>query len=235
MARRPAPSTPAQLPLDLKLEPRYGAEDFLVGPSNEGAFEFIMLWPEWPERLALISGPEGSGKSHLAHIWAARAGATILPALRLKDKAPARFAEAPALVLEDCDGPQLEEAQLFHLINLVRERGISLLMTARRAPEAWGVATADLLSRLRLAPQVTIATPDDALLRALLVKLFLDRQITVDLTVIEYLLPRIERSFAGVAGIVAALDAEALALGRRITRPVAAAVLERLSDQPAAE
>ncbi len=229
MSRKKGTQPPAQLPLDLELAPRYGEEDFLVGPSNERAYEFVGLWPDWPDRLVLVTGPEGSGKTHLAHIWAARTGAAIVPAARLGDKTPAALVEAPALVVEDCDRARWDEAHLFHLINLVRGHGTSLLLTARAAPDQWGLSTPDLISRLRLAPDTGIDAPDDALLRALMVKLFVDRQLIVDLSVVEFLLPRIERSFAGVARIVGALDREALALGRRVTRPVAAAVLERMT------
>lgn len=226
MARRRPP--PAQLPLDLALDPAFGREDFLVGPSNEEAVELIDLWPEWPERLVVLAGPEGSGKTHLAHVWARQSSAQILPAQRMADRTPADLAAPSALVLEDCDSGPLDEARLFHLINLVRERRHSLLLTARRAPDLWGLTTPDLLSRLRLAPLGTIAVPDDSLLRALMVKHFLDRQLVVDTSVVEYLLPRIERSFAGVQRIVAALDREALARGRRITRAVAAEVVAQL-------
>ena len=225
--RRSKPGLSTQLPLDLALEPNYGREDFLVGPSNEQAFELIDLWPAWPERLVILCGPEGSGKSHLAHVWANQAGAALLPAARLADRAPDALLDAGALALENCDSAPADEARLFHLINAIRERGGSLLLTARTRPDLWGVKTPDLLSRLRLAPVVEIAPPDDALLRALLVKQFLDRQLVIDTSVVEYLLPRIERSFAGVARIVAVLDREALALGRRITRPIAAQILER--------
>ena len=224
---------PAQLPLDLPVEPRFGREDFLVGPSNETAYDLIELWPAWPDRFLLLVGPEGSGKSHLAAIWAAATGARTLAARSLPQADPVALAQAGHIVLEDLDRGALDETQLFHLMNLVREREAFLVMTARSKPEFWGIATPDLMSRLRLAPLAEISAPDDALLRALIVKLFLDRQIIVDTSIIEFLLARIERSFAGVARIVAALDTEALALGRRITRAVAARVLDRfdrLSD-----
>lgn len=228
MSRRPSPpAPPAQLPLDLPVVSSIGEEDFLVGPSNEAAYEFISLWPEWPDRLALVIGPEASGKSHLAHIWASRAGASILSAQTLGTVSPTWLASAPSLVLDDCDSGPLDEARLFHLINLVRGHQSSLLLTARQRPDLWGVTTPDLLSRLRLAPVVEISPPDDALLRALLVKQFVDRQLIVDVSLVEFLLPRIERSFAGVGRIVAALDREALALGRRVTRAIATRVLDR--------
>ncbi|HRK24504.1 MAG TPA: DnaA/Hda family protein [Beijerinckiaceae bacterium] len=223
------PRPPAQLPLDLALAPQFGEEDFLVGPSNEAAHDFMTLWPDWPARIALLTGPAGSGKTHLAHIWSARSGARLLAASRIGDVSPAMLTDAPALAIDGCDTGTFDEARLFHIINLVHERGRTLLLTARRQPDLWGIATADLLSRLRLAPATAIAGPDDGLLRAVMVKQFLDRQLTVDVSVVEFVVARIERSFAAVRSVVDALDREALALGRRITRPVAAAVLERIA------
>lgn len=229
MSRRTAPS-PAQLPLELPLEPRFGREDFLVGPSNERAYALVDLWPDWPDRFLILTGPQGAGKSHLAAIWAAQSGARVLAARSLSTADPPALAAAGAVVLEDADCTALAEPALFHLINLIRERQGHLLVTARTAPDFWRIATPDLLSRLRLATRLEIEPPDDALLRALIVKQFLDRQIVIDTGVVEYLLTRMERSFVGAQRIVEALDREALALGRRITKPVAAAVLERFAS-----
>ncbi|HRJ69772.1 MAG TPA: hypothetical protein PK812_09195, partial [Beijerinckiaceae bacterium] len=206
MVRRPAPGAPAQLPLDLPLEPRFGREDFLVGPSNEQAYTLVDLWPGWPERILILSGPQGSGKSHLAAIWAVQAKARVLSARSLATADPSALAEAGAIVVEDADASPVAETPFFHLINLVRERQAYLLVTARSAPDLWGIRTPDLISRLRLAPRLTIEPPDDALLRALIVKQFLDRQIVIDTGVVEYLLTRMERSFAGAQRVVEALD-----------------------------
>ena len=228
--RRPAASPPAQLPLDLGVEPRFGREDFLVGPSNEGAYGLIDLWPDWPARVLLVIGPKGSGKSHLSAIWAEMSGARTLAGRTLGNSDPNALVNAGAMVIEDLDQGPLHEPTLFHLINLISEKQAYLLITARTMPDIWNLKTPDLLSRLRLAPALIIEAPDDALLRALIVKQFLDRQIVVDTSVVEYLLTRIERSFSGVAAVVEALDREALALGRRITRNIAAKVIERLVD-----
>jgi chromosomal replication initiation ATPase DnaA len=227
MIRRPD-STPAQLPLDLRLEPQYDAANFLVSPSNEVAYEAVSQWPDWPDRLLLLVGPEGCGKTHLAHVWAGLSGAALVPGARLGDHAPDQLAALPALVIEDIDAAPFDEARLFHLVNMARENGMGLLFTAHRRPDLWHLRTPDLLSRLRLAPVAEISAPDDALLRALLVKLFIDRGLMVDTSVIDYLVVRIERSFAGARRIVEALDREALALGRRLTRAVALRVLEQI-------
>lgn len=223
-----------QLSLDLPVEPRFGADDFLVSPSNEGAFAAMERWPQWPGRMLLLIGPGGAGKSHLAAIWAARAGARTLDAAALAHADShvdlQALAAQPAILVEDADRAPGIEAALFHLINLARDSGAFLVITARRFPDHWGLATADLLSRLRLAPAVEIGAPDDALVRAVLVKLFADRQLGIDAGLIEYLARRIERSLDAARVIVEALDREALALGRPVTRIMAGELIRRLEE-----
>ena len=216
-----------QLPLDLPVEPRYGRDDFLVAPSNEQAFSTVERWPDWPDRVLLLVGPTGAGKSHLGAIWAERVGALRLKAAELAT------ADLPGLVLqplllEDADDAGVIEPAFFHLLNLVRGSASWLVVTARSLPGSWGLQTADLLSRLRLAPVVEISPPDDDLVRAVLIKLFDDRQLQVDTTVIDFLALRIERSLDAARKVVEALDQEALALGRRVTRPMAAALVRRM-------
>ena len=216
---------PRQLAFDLSLDPRFGREDFLVSPSNERAYALIERWPDWPDPVLVLVGPKGSGKSHLAAIWAASAHAWTVDAFEVSGSRVPHLVSNGALVLEDADGSDRDEAALFHLLNLARERGACVLVTAAAPPDRWSLRTPDLLSRLRLAPSVSLDPPDDALLRAVLVKLFVDRQLVVDTTVVDYVALRIERSLARAAEVVAALDREALSRGRRITRPMAAEVL----------
>lgn len=221
---------PRQLALDLPFETRLDAEDFLVSPSNEEAYGRVEAWPQWTDPVLLLLGPEGSGKSHLAAIWAARSHAWTLPRCDLRDADVPRMASTGALVLEDCDRAQGHEQALFHLLNLVRERRTFLLLTARSVPEAWGLATPDILSRLRLAPRVVLGPPDDGLLRAVLVKLFLDRQLVIDTSVVDYIAQRIERSIPAARAVVESLDRAALERGRRITRALAGEILRGAED-----
>ncbi|RYB02048.1 AAA family ATPase [Lichenibacterium ramalinae] len=219
----------SQLPLPFGHAPRFGLDDFMPSDSNAPALAAVSRWPDWPDRVLLLVGPEGSGKSHLARIWAARAGAVLLSAEAFGGDIDG-LARGNA-VIEDADRAAVPEAALFHYLNLVRERGLSLLLTARQLPGAWALATPDLVSRLRLAPAVAIAPPDDALMRAVLVKLFADRQLAVDASLVDYLALRLDRSLDAASRAVAALDRASLDASRRITRQLAAGLFgERRLD-----
>jgi chromosomal replication initiation ATPase DnaA len=219
------PEAPKQLAFDLPLDPRFGAEDFLVSPSNEQAYGLIENWADWPDTILLLVGPRGSGKSHLASIWATNARAWTVDASGIAhDKVP-HLVSNGALAIEDMDRGERDEAALFHLLNLAREKKASLLITCETPPDRWGLRTPDLLSRLRLAPSVSLEAPDDALLKAVLVKLFVDRQLVVDTSVVDYIALRIERSLAKASELVGLLDREALSRGRRVSRAIAAEIL----------
>jgi chromosomal replication initiation ATPase DnaA len=219
--------TARQLPLDLGHRPALGGEDFLVAPCNAEALEWLDRWPDWPGPALVVHGPAGCGKTHLAHVFAARSGAPVLAAAGLhRDDPPRLLAAARALVLEDADRG-VDEVALFHLYNLVKEAGAKLLLTAALPSGRWPVALPDLASRLKTAPNAAILPPDDALMAALLVKLFADRQLRVGQELIAYLLPRLERSFQALRQVVAKLDAAALAERREITVPLARRVLEQ--------
>jgi len=209
-----------QLPLPFEHAPRFGAEDFLPSGSNAAALAAVAAWPAWPDHVLLLIGPEGSGKSHMARIWADRSGATLLRPADLAGDLR-RLAGRPA-VIEDADREAMPEPAMFHLLNLVREVESSLLVTARRPPDTWSLGTPDLVSRLRLAPSVALAEPDEALMRAVLVKLFADRQLAVHTTLVDYLALRLDRSLAAARAAVEALDRASLDDGRRITRKLAA-------------
>ena len=216
---------PRQLALALDHVESFAREDFLGGPSNAPALKLIDSWPDWPSRVVALVGPEGSGKSHLAAIWAGASGARFLAARSLGEtNLPASLATG-ALVVEDADERDFDERALFHLLNLAREDSAFLLLTARTLPAGWRLEIRDLASRLKALPVVAMAPPDDELLRAVLVKLFSDRQLTVDESLIGYVAARIERSFAGARAVVAQLDEEAMQRGRPLTRAFAAEIL----------
>jgi chromosomal replication initiation ATPase DnaA len=212
---------PRQLALALDHAESYAREDFLSGTSNEAALALIESWPDWPARAVALVGPEGSGKTHLATIWAAAAGARVVSGRHLGETDLLGALATGALVVEDAAAVE-DQPALFHLINLAREEGAFLLFTARSAPTLWPVNLPDLVSRLRALPVVALAAPDDDLLRGVLLKVAADRQLSLDDSVVRYLLTRIERSLAAARAAVIALDKEALRQGRAPSRALAA-------------
>jgi chromosomal replication initiation ATPase DnaA len=219
------PDEPAQLPLALGHGESRAREDFVASASNRAALDMIERWPDWPGRTLALVGPPGAGKSHLAAIWAARAGARVVEGAALAEDAAPSLLASGALVVEDLAEGAIKQRALFHLLNLAGEENAFILLTAQSAPAGLDLQIADLASRLRAVPVVTLAAPDDALLRAVLVKLFADRQLVPDEALLVYLERRIERSLAAARAVVAALDRAALARRRPVTRALAAEVL----------
>ena len=216
-----------QLTLDLPHAENRTRADFLPGPANEHALALIDSWPQWPARVVALTGPAGSGKSHLAALFAETSGAPIVAASSLAIRDVPGLLSAGALVVEDLGEYDVDEAALFHLMNLAAEQRAHVLITTRHAPSALAptLRTADLASRLRAIPSVAVGAPDDRLLAAVAVKLFADRQITPEEGLLTYILPRVERSIAALRDLVAELDREALARKRPLTRGLASELL----------
>ena len=225
----PSTTPPKQIPFDFDHRPALGGEDFLVAPSNAEAVAWVERWPGWPGTALVIVGPRGAGKTHLAHVFQALSAAPVItPGILREEGADRVLDRQPALVLEDAEafvGAGLEE-ELLHLYNLAREGDVKLLLTAETPPARWSIGLKDLSSRLNTAQVAEIRPPDDALLTALIVKQFADRQLGVDQDVLTYMLARMDRSFAGVSDLVRAIDEAALAQKRAITIPLVRRVLE---------
>lgn len=222
---------PRQLTFRWPHSPSFAREDFLSAPSNLDALTAIELWPNWAGRMLMLVGPEGAGKSHLGAIWARTADAFPLAAGELDEQTLETCAKARALLIEDAEQSRGAEALLFHLINAALQHNAWLLLTSRSAPDAWGLNTPDLLSRLQLAPVVRLAAPDIDLTEAVLFKLFNDRQLQVEPHVIAYIALRIERSLGAARELVGKLDNEALTQGRRITRAMASDALQEMISE----
>lgn len=220
---------PRQLSFDLGHRPAHDRYDFFVTAANSQAVAFIDRWPDWPHPALIVTGAAGSGKSHLTAVWCEETGAPCVGADALSEEALPDLFAGGALAIEDVDRASCDEKLLFHALNMAREQGGWLLLTARTAPSGWPLTLADLASRLRAAPCVHLGPPDDLLLRAVLVKLFADRQLNVDVTVLDYVCRRIERSLAATADFVQRLDREALEEGRAISRNLAGRVLAAMA------
>lgn len=222
-----------QLSFDLPAMTALGREDFFVSPANALAVAMISA-TSWPGNKLLLSGPAGAGKTHLAHVWAAETGGRIVQASDLQHEDVPALAQAPVAV-EDvpmiADGIE-QQKTLFHLHNLVLAEGHALLMTGRMAPKLWRLPLADLQSRVEGAHHVALDPPDDALLGAVLAKLFVDRQLNPGPDVIAYLVKHMDRRFETAAEVVAQLDQVALSEKREITRALAIRVLNKEMDAP---
>lgn len=217
-----------QLTLDLALPPpTYAREDFVVAEGNRQALAWIDRWPDWPAPALSLNGPTGCGKTHLGRIWAARSGASIMTGADLDGLSVADLtslaATSPAIVIDGAE--RAPERGLFHLYNLMRERGGFLLLISAEPPARWSIALPDLASRLRAAPAVALAPPDDELLGSIILKQLSDRQLHAGPGVVQYLVSHMERSAETARRAVAALDLRALTERREIDRRLAADVL----------
>ncbi len=212
---------PLQLALDLPVQEAFGVHDFIEGAANAEAMDLVRAWPGWLHWGAVVVGPAGSGKSHLAHVWAQKSGAGRVSAASLREEDLETLKRRGALVVEDLHAGIGSETVLFHMLNLARQEGLSVLSTSRHAPGELGISLPDLRSRLRALPIAHIHEPDELLLRAVLVKLFADRQLMVEPKVVNFLVHRIERSMAAAQNIVRRIDGMALALRRNVTVPLA--------------
>lgn len=217
-----------QLSLGLTLPVSYAREDFLVASGNAAALAWLDRWPDWPGQALVLFGNPGSGKTHLAQIWAMQAGARVVAPEEVQAQTVDALARQP-LALDDADRVT-DPVALFHLVNLVRERGHGLLLTGAVPPSRWPFGLPDLMSRLKAMPAQEIAAPDDALLAAVLVKLFADRQLSVGEDVVKYLGARMERSCHAARSWVAILDAASLAENRAVT----VALVRKMMEQGAA-
>jgi chromosomal replication initiation ATPase DnaA len=214
-----------QLALDWGVRTAYGLEDFIVAESNRDAVVWIDSWPGWPGFALAVAGPAGSGKTHLCQVWRQRSGARPIDPATLGVLTPPELAaDAPALLLDGLPEP-VPERPLLHLLNHLAEQRRYLLIAAREPPARWAVGLPDLRSRLAALPAVAIGAPDDLLLGAVIAKLFRDRQLQVGAEVVDYLLPRMERSLSAAQSLVVALDGAALAGRRPITVALARTVL----------
>lgn len=217
-----------QLPFEFAHRPYMSKDDFIKAPCNAEALDMIEMWPQWPAFALCIYGPERCGKTHLAHIFSETVAIKTnrpypLPRLDAKDVdfdlPPQLFARSNCLIIEHLNG-QINEEALFHLFNLYRNQGGFILFTALQPPARMNFRLPDLQSRLNMLPAIGISEPDDELLSALIIKLFMDRQITVSLDVVNYILVNMQRSFTYVHRLVKEIDDISLSYKRAVSIPI---------------
>ena len=221
-----------QLTFDLPRGTALGRSDFFVSDSNATAFGWIDRWPDWPSGALVLHGPAGCGKTHLVHLWCARASAVAVAGASLDEDAVACLVAQRRHRVAVDDADYACERALLHLYNSCLEARGSMLIAARQPAASWTVRLDDLRSRLRAALAVSVQPADDALLGALLVKHFADRQLRVAPDVIAYVLQHMERSFAAAAEIAARLDQVSLRDKCAITVPLARKLLTESAAHP---
>ena len=219
-----------QLLLDLPLRAALGREDFLVTPSNAGAVAMIDRYPDWPHYGMVLVGSAGSGKSHLLEVWRQASGARLVSGDGIGREPLDQLLATGALAIDDAPGLALDERALFHLFNLARQSGAHILIASEADPSNWNVALPDLASRLKALAVARLDPPDDALLRGVLVKLFADRQLAIEESLISYLMLRMPRSLDAARALVAEIDRLALTEKTAVTRSLAARVLRGMIE-----
>lgn len=217
-----------QIPLKFRPNIDFKREDFMVARCNHEALSLIETWPDWPFFGAVIYGPEGCGKSHLAHVFADRVSALCqypIPVLIInaREITPPRVErihrDNPCLVVENLT-PKINAEAMFHLFNLYQNQGGFILFTAKAAPARMHFRLPDLQSRLNMLPAVAIAEPDDEMLAALLLKLFNDRQILITPEILNFIVQNMQRSFSYACRLVEEIDAISLAYKRAVSIPI---------------
>ncbi len=223
---------PKQMPFDLKHASSMAREDFFISDTNQEAMAWLDKWPNWGAPALVIYGPPHAGKTHLRHIWQSETwGQHIGVQDLVPEKVGDLYEQNNNIAIDPLDaiiGNDKAEQALFHLYNLVKNEGGSLLICAEREPASWQIKLPDLVSRLKSCPMQGIAHPDDMLMEIAFVKLFTDRQMSVSPDVIAYILPRIERNMAVVHACVERIDQLSLADKRKITIPLVKEALKEI-------
>jgi len=223
----------SQLPLSFQAARSYARADFVPGDSNEAALALVEAWPHWPQPVCAIWGPRGSGKTHLAHIWQARSRARAIEPIALNSEVVAGLATPAIVVIDDADRIG-DGTAFFHLINFITQSDGSLLLTGGTPPTLWPSSVPDLHSRLTAVSGAALQAPDEALIARVLLKLFADRQLKLPEALIDYLVPRLGRSFAEAERIVILIDRLALQQKRNISVDIGAQALRLLEAEQAA-
>ena len=208
----------------------------MANRCNEKALRAVEMWPEWPFFALVVYGPQGSGKSHLAHVFAEHAASCterpfpvlIINAQEINNKNVARIhQENPCLVVENLT-PRANNEALFHLFNLYQNEGGYILFTAEDAPARMRFKLPDLQSRLNMVPTIAIEEPDDEMLTMLVVKMFNDRQIMISPEVLNYIIRNMQRSFSYARRLVEEVDMISLARKRAVTVPLVKEAMQTL-------
>ena len=217
-----------QLAFDMPVDTAFDRTDFFTSDANSAAVDAIENWRQWPQGKLILAGSEGSGKSHLARIWAEMVLAQVIEADGDWDAGELVQGQVCVENVHRIAGNRVQETRMFHVYNLMAQNGFSLLMTGRNTPKNWAISVPDLASRLQATHLVQLGPPDDTLLAAVLLKQCSDRQLQMEPGVVAFVLQRVERSFAGVRRVVEALDRLSLQRKRPVGKRMAAETLHQM-------
>lgn len=213
-----------QLPLDLQTPDRFSRDRLVVTPALHGLLD-ILLADEWLNPNLILLGPEGSGKTHLGHVFAEAFDACFIPADATRQMDSSTLPDGH-FVIDDAE--QAQEDIVFHIYNHAQSTGHRVLLLARNHPQLWSTRLPDLPSRLNAMRIMAIPEPDDELLSAILHKLFAERAISPSPDVIAYIAARMDRSVAAAQKIVTKL--EHYANGRPFNRALARDFFDQSAD-----
>ena len=218
-----------QIPLDLRHVEALGREDYFVNESNENVLKWLNKWPEWPTPTFVIYGPKASGKTHLLSVWAEKSQQDVFSINDVLSSGWESFSDQKHMAIDDVHeaiGDEVKEKNLFHLYNQLLANGGTLLLTSEDTPSSLNFALPDWASRMRAATSETLHEPDDNLLSIVLLKLFQDKKVTITDKEIQYIVPRIERSYATAQHLVEEVNQVSLSQKRPITIPLIKMVME---------
>lgn len=202
----------------------YQAEDFIVSSANEIPYKFITSWPHWGNsRLSNITYLEGvqfSGKTHLAHLWQDLSHAKFIFEKDFQNNKLEELLESrQCFIIKELENFIKFEQKLFHIFNIIIEQKKYLLITSKYAPSSQDISLPDLLSRLKGCNHIAISNVDDMLLEGMLAKLLSDRQLRVSKETMQFILSKIERSYASINKFIDMIDKKSLSQKRNITIP----------------
>ncbi len=215
---------PEQLPFDLGYRQAYEREDFWVSSSNRDAVALLDTWPKWSSHTLIVLGAKASGKTHLLQVWKQEANAVELSVADLAEiNLVKTLYNTRCIAIDDAYkaiGNEDQEKVLLHIYNALKDKGGNMVLCFESPVKDYDFIVPDLKSRLMSLSVAAITPPDEELMAVMLTKMFSDRQIFVPQEVVQFILPRIERSFSVMRDLVEAIDHKALVQKKSVTIPL---------------
>jgi len=231
--------------------------EFVEGPASDAAMRAareVVAQPGKRFNPLYITGPSGTGKTHLLHavgneLMATRPDAVVacLSAQAFTDELVQaldagriewwrrRFRRADALLLDDVQllaGRDATQEELFNLFNAFSDAEKQLAFTADRAPGQLAGVAARLTTRFEGGLVVELAPPDRTMRTAMVRRLLAARHVTSDDDAIDYLASRPADSARAVQGLVNRALARMDPASETLTLQAARVAVEGRSQRP---